>query len=184
MPMNHSRGFTLIEMIVAVGIFALVMVLVSGAYLIVVGVNRQAQGIATGIDNLSFALEDMTRNIRTGTDYSCSSQPNVDCSPPSGGHAFYFKNSNGNSIEYSLSSSALQQQETKNGVTTTVSLTDPSVTITSLTFYVYGATPTTLTSSDGQARVTIIVSGTVSSGPGATESFTVETGATMRGSNI
>ena len=63
-------GYTLVELIVAVGLFALVMLLAAGAYLMMIGVNRQAQGIATGIDNLSFALETMTRSIRTGTNYN------------------------------------------------------------------------------------------------------------------
>ncbi|HVM58918.1 MAG TPA: prepilin-type N-terminal cleavage/methylation domain-containing protein, partial [Candidatus Paceibacterota bacterium] len=64
-----SGGYTLVELIVAMGLFAIIMTLSTGAYLIMISVNRHAQAISTGIDNLSFALEDMTRTIRTGTVY-------------------------------------------------------------------------------------------------------------------
>ena len=62
--MKRARGYTLIELMVAVGLFAIVMMLASGAYLVMIGVSRQTQGIATGVDNLAFALETMTRITR------------------------------------------------------------------------------------------------------------------------
>ena len=155
-----SRGYTLVELIVAVGLFALVMLLASGAYLVMIGINRNVQGIATGIDNLSFALDTMTRTIRTGTDYSV------------GGTTFSVTNANGNRVNYSLLNNIIYQDSAP--------LTDPSVNVSSLMFYDYG----TSSGDSEQARVTIIVSGTVSSGPGKTEAFTVETGATMRGTDI
>lgn len=169
-----QKGYTLIELIVAIGVFALVMTLSSGAYLMMIGLNRQAQGIATGIDSLSFALESMTRDIRTGSAYDCGGAG--DC--PSGGNSFSFKNKSGTAVTYSLSGSTLE----KTVGTTPSPLTDPSVTISSLTFYAVGTKPTP--SDYEQSRVTIIVTGTVAAGAGKTQSFTVETGATMRGSDI
>lgn len=174
--MKHSttacRGYTLVELIVAVGLFALVMLLASGAYLMMIGLNRHAQSIATGIDNLSFAIETMTRNIRTGSAYSCGGLG--DC--PSGGSSFAFKNAGGVDVSYSLNGSTIQ--ETVGASVRT--LTDPSITVSSLTFYTSG----TASNDVYQPHVTIITSGTVSYGVGKTEPFTVETGATMRGSDI
>lgn len=167
--MKKSRGYTLIELIVAVGLFALVMTLVSGAYIVMIGLTERAQGTATGIDNLSFALETMTRSIRTGMDYSCGG--GGDCL--NGGTTFSFTNSRGVPVTYSLAGTTIQQSV--NNVTSI--LTDPSVNISTLSFFVSGTTPG---DDDYQPYVTIIVSGTVSSGKGETESFTVETGATMR----
>jgi prepilin-type N-terminal cleavage/methylation domain-containing protein len=171
-PARHSRGYTLVEMIVAVGLFALIMTLASGAYILMISINRQAQSIATGIDNLSFALETMTRTIRTGTNYSCNL--GTDC--PNGNSNFSVKNQNGVTVSYTLSNGTIMQNN--------VPLTDPSsVTVSSLTFYVSGAAP--VSSSDyTQPHVTIVVSGTVSSGPGQTRAFSVETGATMRGTDL
>ncbi|MEK7126176.1 MAG: type II secretion system protein [Patescibacteria group bacterium] len=171
--MKNKRGYTLIELVVAVGLFALIMTLASGAYFMVINLNRQVQGVTTGINNLSFALETMVRDIRTGTAYS------------GGGNSFSFTPSDGGAaITYAR---GIQQGAggqtgdiiiTKNNVTT--ALTDPSVDVTSLVFYVYGATP----GDSEQPRVTIVVSGSVTHGAGKTESFSVETGATMRGSDI
>lgn len=169
--MNKNRGYTLVELIVAVGLFAVVMLLASGAYLVMIGLNRQVQGIATGIDNLSFALETMTRTIRTGTLYGCPSV-GIDC--PNGGSSFSVTDENGNVVNYA--------RDVENGVITQngVALTDPSVHVSSLTFYAFGTT-----AGDAyQPHVTIVVSGTVSYGAGKSEPFTVETGATMRGPDL
>lgn len=170
MKNKSTRGYTLVELIIAIGLFSLVMTLVSGAYIVMIGLTARAQGTATGIDNLSFALETMTRSIRTGTNYVCGSLG--DC--PNGSSDFSFTNSKGIAVEYSLSDSGVIMTQN------TIPLTDSSVNVSSLTFYVSGTTPV----SQGeytQPYVTIVVSGTVPSGSGGKiESFTVETGATMR----
>ncbi len=171
-----KRGYTLIELIIAIGLFALIMMLSSGAYLMMIGLNRQAQGIATGIDSLSFALESMTRDIRTGSSYCGSSVPPCALSVNPG--SFSFKNKDGVVVTYSLSGSTLM----KTVGATPSPLTDPSVTISSLVFYAVGTQPAP--SDREQSRVTITVSGTVSAGAGKTQTFNVETGATMRGSDI
>ncbi|MDD3531350.1 MAG: type II secretion system protein [Candidatus Pacebacteria bacterium] len=170
---RKEQGFTLIELIVAIGLFALVMLLASGAYLLMIGLNRQAQSIATGIDSLSFAIESMARDMRTGTNYGCGFSGG-DC--PNGGDRFSFTNAGGTDVSYSLSSGAIQL--TTGSVTST--LTDPSVTVSSLTFYVVGTGK-----NDGQqAHVTVTIAGTVSYAAGKVEPFTVETGATMRGTDL
>ncbi len=162
-------GYTLIELMVAVGLFALVMALASGAYLVMIGVNRHVQSITTGINNTAFALESMVRNIRTSTDYSSV-----------GSSAFSFKNESGAVSTYSFGT-----QSGPNGTVGTilldgVPLTDPVIDITSLTFYTSGTSNTDAY----QPYVTITVAGTVSAGPGKTQSFSVETGVAMRGSDI
>lgn len=178
----RSRGYTLIELVVAVGLFALVMTLASGAYLLMIDLNRQSQGIATGVNSLSFALETMTRSIRTGSSYSCGAFGG-DCA--GGEESFTFKDMNGANITYSRglqsvdsSVGAIVKTDTNNGA---VTFTDPSIHISSLKFYVAGTTQ----GDDYQPYVTIIVSGTVSSGPrNAPQSFTIETGAAMRGIDL
>jgi prepilin-type N-terminal cleavage/methylation domain-containing protein len=158
------RGFTLIELMVAVGLFAIIMILAAGAYLIIIGINNRVQSMTAGINNLSFALETMTRDIRTGTSYSVT------------GSQFTFTNSQNQSTTYSLSSSALQKRI---GSGAAYPITDSTaVQVTSLTFL-----PTGTTNADTeQSRVIILISGTVA---GKTpQSFTVETSATMRGSDI
>lgn len=175
--MKDHKGFTLVELIVAVGLFSLIMLLASGAYLMMISLNRQAQNISTGIDNLSFALETMTRSIRSGTDYSCGALGG-DCN---GGTSFSFTNAQGMTVTYSLSGTSLRQV----AGSAQGRLTDSSVVITSLKFYAYGTKPASQNNDVEQARVHIVMSGTVTTGENkAPQSFSIETGATMRGSDL
>lgn len=170
----RRRGFTLIELIISIGLFALVMTLVSGAYILMINLNRQVQGVATGIDNLSFALDEMTRTIRTGSAYLC--EGTTDCLGAV--TSFSLTDATGASVTYFLSGTTLMK--TKENATS--ALSDPKVNITSLVFYPKGIQRAG--ADYQQARVKIVISGTVQSSPGKTEPFTVETGATMRGTDI
>jgi len=156
---QKNRGYTLIELIVSVGVFAMIMTLVSGSYIVMISVTQRAQGTASGIDNLSFALETMTRNIRTGTGYSST------------GSTFSFTNANGNGMTYGLSGGAITQGGSP--------LTDPSVNVTGLSFALSGAAPASALDY-AQPYVVITVSGVVSTTAGKSESFTIRTSAVMR----
>ena len=174
----RNRGYTLIELIVASGLFALIMTMISGAYLVMIGVTRHTQGMVSGIDNLSFAIETMARDIRTGYAYACNGSG--DC--PGGGSSFSFTNSAGQSVSYSLSGSAIQR--TVNGIANP--LTDAtSVQITSLVFRVSGSGKPQQ-GDYAQPYATIIVSGSVAAPDpdDQPQSFTVETGAAMRGTDL
>ena len=112
MTITHKNslysGYTLVELIIAIGLFSIIMTLSSGAYLMMIGLNRQAQGIATGINDLSFAIETMTRDIRTGSLYSCGIGLGLgDC--PLGSSSFSFKNKDSLTVSYGLSGSSLQK---------------------------------------------------------------------------
>ena len=175
---GNKKGFTLVEMVVSVGVFALIMTLAAGAYLVLLGVNRQAQAISISIDSLAFSLETMTRDIRTGSGYNCISEFGGDC-PPSGapGDALYFTDNNGRLVSYTVSGGSIIKTigGTAGGV-----ITDPAITVSALRFYVSG-TPR------GDAyppHVTIIITGSISAGPGKTQTFSIETGATMRSLDI
>ncbi len=67
---QRNKGFTLIELMVSVTIFAIVMVISMGAILTVVNGNKKNQTMQVAINNLNFAVESMTRSIKTGYDYS------------------------------------------------------------------------------------------------------------------
>ena len=65
-----SRGFTLVEMIVAVGLFAIVMVVCVGALLSLVAANRKAQALQSVMNNLNIALDGIARSVRMGNEYN------------------------------------------------------------------------------------------------------------------
>ena len=73
---TSKRGFTLVEMIVSLAIFSIVVTVSVGALLVLVGTNQQLQGEQSVMTNLSFALDSMTREIRTGSGYYCVSDTN------------------------------------------------------------------------------------------------------------
>ena len=61
-----QKGFTIIEMMVAVSIFAIVVTISMGAIFTIVDANKKAQSLKAVMNNLNFALETKTRTIKTG----------------------------------------------------------------------------------------------------------------------
>ena len=68
---NNQRGFTLVELLVSVFLFSIVMTISMGALLVLLDANQKGQGVQTVMSNLSFAIDSMTRNVRTGYAYNC-----------------------------------------------------------------------------------------------------------------
>ncbi len=64
---KHTRGFTLIEMLLATGIFVVVVTVGVGAVLSVARAHRATAEIRQAVDTLYFVMEDITRNARLGT---------------------------------------------------------------------------------------------------------------------
>jgi prepilin-type N-terminal cleavage/methylation domain-containing protein len=171
-----SGGYTLIELMVSIGLFAIIMTLVAGAYFMIINLSRQAQAISTAVDGVSYALEDMSRTMRTGTLYGCPTA-GIDC--PAGGTVFTLTDQSGITQTFSLSGTTLYQ---KSGTGSSIALTDPSIKVSSLEFYAVGTKP----ASAGDyvpPHVTVIVSGSIVAGK-QTFPFTIETGATMRGVDL
>jgi len=73
---HKQTGFTLIEMIVSLAVFSFVITMSVGALLVLVATNGQLQNEQSVMTNLSFAIDSMTREIRTGTLYFCASAAN------------------------------------------------------------------------------------------------------------
>ncbi|MGC9602476.1 MAG: type II secretion system protein [Minisyncoccia bacterium] len=96
------QGFTLIEMLVSVALFSVVMVMALGALLSLSTADRKAQALKSSVDNLNFALDSMSRTIRTGYNYHCGSSSGGDCK--AGNNTFYFTANNGVVTAYRLES--------------------------------------------------------------------------------
>ena len=69
---NHNQGFSLIEMIVALGIFSIVVTTAVGSLIVVINNNQKLQAEQSIMTNLAFALDSMTREIRMGYAYVCA----------------------------------------------------------------------------------------------------------------
>lgn len=78
---STQGGFTLVEMIVSLGIFTIVALVAVGALLKITDANKKSQSLKTAINNLNFALESMSREMRVGDVYHCDTfvvSPNID----------------------------------------------------------------------------------------------------------
>jgi len=78
----YRAGFTLIEMIVSLAVFSVVITIAVGALLSLIAGNEQLQSQQSIMTNLSFALDSMTREIRTGYYYYCDARPNYNAGGP------------------------------------------------------------------------------------------------------
>jgi prepilin-type N-terminal cleavage/methylation domain-containing protein len=168
-------GFTLVEMIVAVALFAIVMVVAVGALLALTGANKKAQAIQSVMNNLNITLDSMVRNIRMGTQYHCGvgSYNGASDSCPSGDYSFTFTCNPGTAVcggsgvrwAYRLScpgsisgnscSSGGSIQRSTDGGGSWSTLTSPDISVQTLTFYVLGTN--TGTSGDFNAPMVIMV---------------------------
>jgi prepilin-type N-terminal cleavage/methylation domain-containing protein len=66
-----KRGFTLIEIMVALMIFSIVVVVALAALVKIIDANKKSQTIQNAVVNMSFTMESMTRELRTGSTYLC-----------------------------------------------------------------------------------------------------------------
>ena len=175
--MNTKNGFTLIEMIVAVGLFTVVMLAGVGALLSMVDANKKAQTLRTVMDNLNFAVENVTRSMRVGVDYHCGTLGDIntprDC-PTDGDSFIAFHNSNGDLVIFRLTNGSIERS-TDDGANY-FAITSPQITIDSLVFYVRGAPFV-----DGlQPRVLMVVKGTAGVKEKTQTTFSLETTISQR----
>jgi prepilin-type N-terminal cleavage/methylation domain-containing protein len=187
MRSSSSRGFSLVEMIVSVGIFAVVMLVATSAYFTLIALDRRARATNQVVNNLSFAMDSMVRGIRTGTGYQCrNGSPDgfwnsttgtctifsyTDTNLAAGANVVtFFRKADGtigrceSSIPCTIDANAS-------------SITDPSITVTGVTFYVRGNG----TADDQQPQVLFTVKGTMpADSSGNTADFVIEEDATQR----
>ena len=67
-----SRGFTLVEMIVSLMIFSIVAVVALAALVKIIDANNKAQTIQAAVTSLSFSLDSMSRELRSGSEIYCN----------------------------------------------------------------------------------------------------------------
>ena len=163
-----QAGFTLVEMIIAVALFAIVMLVCVSALLSLVSANRKAQALQSVMNNLSITVDGMARNIRMGSNFHCGATGTLtltqDCSA-SGDTSLAFepygKASPNPPTVYSFNSSTHRIEKSFNGGTS-LAVTAPEVTIDDMLFYVIGtARGCNVSPCDTvQPKVVIVIKGT------------------------
>ncbi len=204
-PLSHNQsGFTLVELMVSLSLFIIVVLALIGSLYTVNDASRRVQAMRTVMDNLNFAMESMSRNIRTSENIYCGSQlmssvGNCPLSQDSGPYtAISMHSTLGKQqlVEYRLnkpSSDANWVIEKRNteliptpsggeiinlpGVSGEwIAITSPEINIEKFSFYVEGAY-----GGDGiQPNVIIKIEGVAAIADGATVPFSIQTYLSQR----
>ena len=122
------QGFTLVELIVAVGLFSVVTSIAVGGFVSALRTQRQTVGLISANSNASLLMEQMAREIRTGYDFCVNGENCFSSSQLS------FKNAHGESVSYRLQGGAVERSVGGNFSP----LTSGNVSIRYLSFVVSG----------------------------------------------
>ena len=178
---KFKKGFTLVEMIVSIGLFTIVLFISSSAFLAVLNADRKSRFTRIATDSLNISLEDMARRIKTGSAYYCgdkvigmSSLTNtLDC--VSGGPTIVFTEQDGTTRTfYNFEGTTIKRQRGP----LEISVVPPEITINKLTFTVKGSD----INDSVQPSVTILIDGTTTGK--ISSHFKVQTTVTQRAYDI
>jgi type II secretory pathway pseudopilin PulG len=189
-----GAGFTIIEMIVATGIFTIVMLVVVGSLISLNNESRKSRSVRLVTDNLSSAIDSMSRNMRMGAYYHCGCGtlgtpstpgdvnypdgardcPMSDAQGGGGDQCLAFESQFGNQAlatdQYVYRLFGNRIQRSKDGGVTFIDLTAPEIRINDLHFFVQGSTPDA-----HQPVVTLVIRGTASVTPKIATDFNIQT---------
>ena len=192
---SKTRGFSLIELLVALGLFSFVITITTTGLLSLLDANAKSQTLRLAMDNLSFVLDNLSRNVRTGYNYLCytsaPSGPDIgsDTDDCTDGEALAFTDGEtGNRVTYRLYNDSIERgvYDSDNGIVNPSSpwrlVTASNVKITDLEFLVSGTDYNTSTGAgkDEQPTVTIWLTGKVGSFKKTASEFEIQTTVTQR----
>ena len=191
----RARGFTIVEMMVSLALFTIVMTIAAGAFLSLIGGSGQLQSEQTIMTSLNFAMDSMTREIRTGTRYYCGDDlnPAIDdatlsltrnCPRGADGISFVESGSSlsdgstGGRISYYINNEAGQNQLMRQVGTESVKMLSSDVILKDLQFFVSGAGSLLDSNDTKQPTVTVIIE--AQDPNDTTKVYTLETTVTQR----
>lgn len=67
------QGFTLVEMLIVLGLFSFIMTLATGVLYTTQAINVKLQETQSVLDNVNLSMDAMSREIRYGTNFHCAS---------------------------------------------------------------------------------------------------------------
>lgn len=185
-----QHGFSLIELLVSLSLFTVVILMAVGTLLVLIDANAKAQSTQDVMMNLTFALDSMTREIRTGRSYYCtdtlpssiSEDSTLDCVEGTGlsiveGGSSLTAGTGGSRIAYRLADGAVERRV---GDGSWLPLTSDVVTITDMYFTVTGTDTYSESADLEQPTVTVFIEGTAGERADARSNFSIQTTVTRR----
>ena len=188
--LSTNQGFSLVELLVSLSLFTIVLTMAVGSLLVLVDANARAQNMQQVMTNLSFALDSIAREVRTGGGLYCSSSdidPDLDSATTndctSGTYISVVEG--GESLTSGASSPRVTFRYNAGELSVErrvadgpwYAITSANVTITDMFFYVADST---VDGDDQQANVTIYIAGYAGSLPTVDTAFEVETTVAKR----
>jgi prepilin-type N-terminal cleavage/methylation domain-containing protein len=192
---KSQKGFTLVEVMISIGLFTIIMVIGIGAILGVNVTNRKTQSMRAIIDNMSFVMEDMARSMRLGDYFVCkesefesitlldvgspqTTRDGENCKSISFEPYWNFLSTDSsNQIVYYISNGAIWKKEFNNPVFDVIPITPEEINIDSEKsgFTVIGSDRT-----DGlQPKIRIVLAGTINLS-GVSTDFNLQTTVSQR----
>ena len=191
----YTSGFTLVELMVSLTIFSIVILVCGSTLLILVDVNAKAQALYSSTTNLSFALDSITREIRTGSRYYCDDSIADTASLPNGtrdgedcGFIAFSRGKDNKRVGYRVNSDSVIEQKIESGNWTP--MTSKDVLIETFAFNVRHSDPyydaTDITNSPFDTRqptIDILIRGSVTNGLKESTDFNIQSRMVSRPSN-
>ncbi|MGB9609090.1 MAG: PulJ/GspJ family protein [Minisyncoccia bacterium] len=144
--LKTNKGFTLIELLVAIASFIVIISIAIGGFSGALRSQRQAIALMNVNNNISIVLEQMAREIRTGSDFNVCINGNV--INPCSSNTLSFTNAYGQNVTYRLNNNAIEKNIDNNGFRR---ITASNVVVKYLNFYYSGTNP----GDNKQSRITI-----------------------------
>ncbi len=134
-PIARRAGFTMIELLVSMTVFIILMGLIADIFISSLRSQRTLVALMAANDNASLMLEQLARDIRTGSNFCIADSSGACTSPPvTQGAALAFTNAAGTQVIYRFNAldSDIEKSE-DNGATFSI-LTSANVLINNLVF--------------------------------------------------
>ncbi|HMP67537.1 MAG TPA: prepilin-type N-terminal cleavage/methylation domain-containing protein [Candidatus Paceibacterota bacterium] len=167
---SDNAGFTLIEMLVSIALFTIVIVISVSSIITTIDVNRKSQSLTTVMTDLNFALESMTRTIKTATKVTVSNGE------------YTFRDQRGDFVRYVHVGQAIQRCTSSGQTEQCIQMTS---TQTEIDNFSLTAIPAVFSGqSYSQPRFLMNVSGVARVGPNISSDYNIQTTVTPRTINF
>jgi len=181
---KEHKGFTLVELMVSVSIFAIVMMISTGTLLVLIDVNAKAQAVYSATSNLAFVLDSVSREIRSGRTFYCSSNTlGTGSALPTGtsdcidaNYIVFTRERDGVRVGYRLEANKIQQKE---GSKNWADLTSADVSVDQFRISTDGSQG----GDSSQPYIRLILKGFVRNGLNTETRFNIQTHMVGRGLN-
>lgn len=169
--LKADMGFTLIELMVAVGVFSIAISASSGLFVVSLRGQQRAHVVQNLSDNVRYAMETISKEIRMGSDFSSSSCAGSSCSFKS--HMFH---RDGKIVKFerdTITNKILFDDDTI--IDDSLPITSANIEVFSLNFELLGGSAT------DQERVVIVMQArVVGNSPYASADITLQTTVSPR----